>query len=187
MATAEETYAPNEVAKFVSYDSVSGALTWKRREFGMTFGPKRLTDKGVRYFNTLYAGAAAGSMRSGGYMDIRIMSHAFLTHRVAWALYMGEWPLLQIDHINGVKTDNRIMNLRVVDAGENSRNFSRFRTNTSGQIGVHFDSVNQKWLASIYTDGRKYSLGRYAVFEDAVAVRKSAEKRLGFHPNHGKN
>jgi len=183
---AEDRYAPSEIAKFVSYDPDSGILTWLFRRPDMLFGSKTLTTKGVRYFNTLYAGRPAGSMRSGGYMDIRIMGHAFLTHRVAWALHRDEWPSLQIDHINGVPTDNRICNLRVVDAGGNSRNFKRFSTNTSGQVGVHFDSVNRKWLASIYTNGRKYNLGRYSDFENAVAARKDAERRFGFHHNHGR-
>jgi hypothetical protein len=90
-----------------------------------------------------------------------------------------------IDHINGNRRDNRIANLRAVDRRENMRNARLRSNNTSGIVGVTFSRDRKKWVAQI-NDGKVRSLGRFDKFEDAVEARKAAERRAGFHPNHGR-
>jgi len=105
---------------------------------------------------------------------------------VIWAIFYGEWPSGQVDHINGVRDDNRIVNMRDVSHQDNCRNAARPRTNTSGVSGVVWDKPHKKWRAEIRANGKMKNLGRFAIFDDAVAVRKSAEVEYGYHPNHGR-
>lgn len=95
-------------------------------------------------------------------------------------------PDEQIDHINHVRTDNRIVNLRKASNTENSRNASIGSNNTSGALGVWFEKRRNAWVAEIKVDRRKIHIGQFDAFEDAVAARKAAEVKYGFHENHGK-
>ena len=94
---------------------------------------------------------------------------------------------MQIDHINHIRNDNRLMNLRLVSAKVNSRNMSKKTCNTSGLTGVYYASryVNP-WRALIRVDGKRVTLGSFATKEEAKLARKNAEIKYGFHPNHGR-
>lgn len=109
-------------------------------------------------------------------------------HRVLWEEANGPIPEgMQIDHINGDRYDNRLENLRVVTRQENMRNARRSCSNTSGVTGVSWNKRDQKWQAKIYDDnGKQVHLGFHANLDDAVAARKEAEERLGYHANHGR-
>ncbi|MCQ6967834.1 HNH endonuclease [Escherichia coli] len=91
-----------------------------------------------------------------------------------------------MDHINGIKSDNRICNLRVVDDKQNSRNRKKPINNRSGVIGVAYYKKNKKWGAYINSDNKKIFLGLYDDISLAVNARKLAESRLGYHHNHGR-
>ncbi|EDD9119389.1 HNH endonuclease [Salmonella enterica subsp. enterica serovar Infantis] len=95
-------------------------------------------------------------------------------------------PNEQIDHINHIRTDNRIVNLRKASNTENSRNASIGVNNTSGALGVWFEKRRKAWVAEIKVDRKKIHIGRFEKFSDAVAARKAAEVKHGFHENHGK-
>ena len=72
----------------------------------------------------------------------------YLQHRVAWALHYGEWPASFIDHINHIRDDNRIHNLRVVTRAENNSNaIRRMNYKTGYQAGLE--------AAAKVCDGRK--------------------------------
>lgn len=119
----------------------------------------------------------AGTKLNNGYMGVLIGGKRYYSHRVAWALHTGAWPEDQIDHINGVKTDNRIENLRAATNNENGKNYGFNSRNTSGVKGVYYDKENAKWMAQIKVDGRSIKLGRFREFDDAVAARKVAEDK----------
>jgi hypothetical protein len=107
-------------------------------------------------------------------------------HRAAWLLYYGEWPNDAIDHINGNPGDNRIANLRVVDQLTNQKNAKRPKNNTSGAVGLIILKGSGRWRAAIKVNYQEIHLGVFDRFEDAFRARKAAERKYGFHPNHGR-
>jgi|DEB0MinimDraft_6_1074348.scaffolds.fasta_scaffold113343_2 hypothetical protein len=107
-------------------------------------------------------------------------------HRVVWAFAHESWPSGLIDHINGNRSDNRIANLRDVPAGANSKNKARYRTNISGVTGVSWCKARRKWRTKITSNYVTTLLGHFEDFDEAVRVRRKAEREKNFHPNHGR-
>ena len=97
----------------------------------------------------------------------------------------GEW-VTELDHINGDRLDNRIENLRPVTRQENLKNQKRSIANTSGVTGVYWDRETGKWRALIRIGGKVKTIGRFLSFEEAVMARKEAERKNGYHANHGR-
>jgi len=162
------------------YDPQTGVLKWLRRpreHFANTQAWKN--------FNTRFAGVEAGSPNSEGYVQIKISGKLHKAHRLAWLITYREWPSGQIDHINHNRSDNRLDNLRVVTNQQNTYNQKRRKTNASGFTGVGWHKRICKWQSQIQTDGKKICLGYFEKIEDAVAARKAAEEKFGYHPNHG--
>ncbi|HGT7578247.1 TPA: HNH endonuclease [Escherichia coli] len=96
---------------------------------------------------------------------------------------MAQW---EIDHINNVKTDNRICNLREASNNENGWNAGKPSTNTSGVKGVSWDAEKNKWKAHCRVFGKKYTVGRFSSKEYAErAVAEFREKHHGEFFNHG--
>lgn len=124
-------------------------------------------------------GKEAGSKDGQGYRDIRVDGVRLLAHRVVFAMTRGEWPSGQVDHINGVRSDNRPSNLRDVPHDWNCQNLHRPpSTNTSGYLGVHRGKRN--WRATIYVEGKQKWIGGFADPAEAYAAYLAA-KRL-YHP-----
>lgn len=165
----------------LSYDPETGNLTWFNRP--RTDFP---TELAWSCWNGRHAGKVCSYIGSRGYVVINLGGENFLGHRIAWALHYGRWPVGQVDHINHVRSDNRIENLRVVDRIGNARNATIARNNTSGVTGVSWSPVLGVWVAGIGHKNRWINLGRYSSCEEAAIARKAAEARLGFHPNHGR-
>lgn len=116
-----------------------------------------------------------------GYECLHVLGKKCNAHRLAWLYVHGEWPVGEVDHINGVKTDNRIDNLRDVPRSINSQNQNRAHCRSgTGLLGVAVDKARGKWVASIFHSGRKWSLGRFDSPE-AAHQRYVQEKRL-VHP-----
>lgn len=167
----------------LDYDPETGVLTWKERTWRDFPTPRRLET--VREWNKKNSGKNAAKKVTDGYLVVATHNRQFRAHRVAWAIFHGEWPSDQIDHINGVRDDNRISNLREVNNKQNSRNQRRRKTNKSGVTGVFWSDAHGMWLAQIRVSGRCKHLGRFEDFDSAVKARKSAEKYYRFHSNHG--
>ena len=134
------------------------------------------------------AGDEVGSQRKDGYLNVVALGRSYLAHRLAWFLYYGDYPNGQLDHINGIRVDNRILNLRVVFPFENNRNQKRNRRNTSGVCGVSWFKRTLKWRATIQDDNYRFKhLGYFDTLEEAAKARKEAEEKYGFHENHGRD
>jgi hypothetical protein len=102
-----------------------------------------------------------------GYREICIDKKLYRAHRLAWFLVHGCWPVVGLDHINRVKDDNRIENLRECNQIQNMLNCKPSKSNQSGFKGVSWDAQRNKWLAQIRISGKKKNLGRYSLIEDA--------------------
>ena len=120
-----------------------------------------------------------------GYKHGMICGRPLKAHRVIWALHYGEWPENQIDHINGVRSDNRICNLRSVTNNENCRNMAMSSANKSGVTGVHWNKKAKKWRAAIMVSGKEHHLGFFDSLEEAAEVRHAAQKHYNFSDRHG--
>jgi len=142
-----------------SYDPETGLLYWRAR------GRGRIKKK------------PAGTLLSTGYVGIVADGKRLLAHRICWAIANSKEPADQIDHINGVRIDNRICNLREAKNSQNGKNMSISKRNTSGVSGVSFDKINQKWRAYIRVDGVHLNLGRWPSIKQAKLARIGAEKK----------
>lgn len=171
-----------DLSEFLSYDEHSGLFTWKKRD--------RSFFKEVGHWkawNSRFAEKEAlTAIHAKGYKCGQIFSNLYLAHRVAWAIASGSWPNDQIDHINGIKTDNRMINLRCVSNMENHLNMPLRSDNKSGVHGVTFDKRYNMWQSRATSQGKKYHLGYFHDHADAVKARKKIESALGFHENHGR-
>lgn len=171
------------LASRLDYDPEAGVLRWKARpvsDFSCGNSEAAAAD-----WNAKYAGQEAFTAKSTGYCRSRLLGRSHAAHRVIWKLVTGEEPEL-IDHINGVTTDNRFSNLRAVTSAENSRNVRRHSDNTSGVMGVYYVPPMARWRATIRLKGKCTHLGYFDTVEEAAIARRAAERRLGFHPNHGR-
>ena len=168
--------------ELISYDPDTGVFTWLKR-------PRHhcKSDVSCAIFNSRSAGKKAGGICKGdGYVVIRVFSAHYKSHRLAFLYMTGSFPPEQCDHINGIRDDNRWANLRPVSHAENGRNQRIPSNNTSGVRGVCWHKETKKWRATIRVDDKFKYLGVFSEKSDAIAVRKAAEKKYGFHPNHGR-
>lgn len=172
----------NRLRELLSYDADTGVLIWNARprsDFKL--------ERDWKSWNTRFFGKEAGWLDDSGYVRLNIDGKTPRAHQVAWAYTHGSIEEdAQIDHINGRRDDNRLINLRAVTECVNRRNMARSKRNRSGVTGVSWDSHREKWTARITHDRRVIGLGRFDIFDDAVAARKAAEKQYGFHENHGR-
>lgn len=175
--------------KLVRYNPDTGKLFWNEREESDFPPVKRGSSPFLTgTWNRRHAGKEAFCQTNKkGYKVGKLLGRYAAAHRVAWAMAYGRWPINQIDHINGDRSDNRLRNLREVTLVENSRNTKRPSTNTSGHIGVGYHKNVGKWFAHISVSRKMRHLGYFADKADAIAARLTAERELGFHPNHGRS
>lgn len=164
----------------LDYNHDTGILSWKFRP-----PPHFKNERAFKSWNARFAGKEAfTSEDSLGYKQGSINNHTYRSHRIIWKLVYDTVPE-HIDHINGNRTDNRIINLRSVNQQENLKNQKKRVNNTSGVNGVFWNEKRNCWISAIRFAGKNKHLGCFKNLEDAVDVRKKAEIQYGYHPNHG--
>ena len=178
----KELPSPELLRQLLRYEPDTGKLYWRERT------PDVFEDGRCKSFNSQFANKEAFTFTGrDGYKHGNVLNQRpYLAHRVIWAITYGEWPLNHIDHINGIRDDNRIENLRDVSRSENQKNQKRPAHNTSGAVGVSWANREKKWHAYINIDRRRESLGYFTDLAEAIAARKEAEAKYSFHPNHGR-
>jgi len=151
-----------ELKKVVHYDPNTGVFT-RIKNIGRT-----------------KSGDIAGNYQREGYLRFKIYGKIYFSHRLAWLYVYGYFPENCIDHINRVKDDNRIANLREASLSCNMRNCNVQKKSKSGVTGVFWDKAVSKWWSQI-TNNKKYVfLGRFNDLSDAVIARLEAEKKYGY-------
>lgn len=157
----------DQIKSIMNYDPNTGLLTWistPRRDL---------------------IGKTVGAKMGDGYLSTRVRGKSYLLHRLIWLYTYGYFPK-SIDHKNGIKTDNRIDNLRLADNDENVMNQPLKSNNTSGFKGVSWHKIMGKWLAYITHKGIRIRLGYFSDINQAAKTVAEARDRLhGEFANHG--
>jgi hypothetical protein len=117
-------------------------------------------------------GKQLGTLDFYGYIFISVLGRRQLAHRLAWLYVHGELPKEDMDHINGVRNDNRLANLRVCSRAENMQNSVRDPGRNSRLVGVTFDRNRGKWFAQIRRDRKQFNIGRFN-----AGIHRAAEGR----------
>jgi hypothetical protein len=150
----------NRLKELIDYDSESGVFTRKTS------------------YNRYKKGEKIGFKNTGGYIEAGVDKKYYGLHRLAWLYVHGVLPEI-IDHINGDKTDNRIINLRSANRKINSENLVKPRKdNASGYLGVNFHKASKKWVAQISVNKKKKHLGCFDSPEKARDVYLLAKRNL---------
>lgn len=124
-------------------------------------------------------GVILGGMTKDGYVRIQISGSRNHAHCLAWLYMTGEMPKECIDHINGVRTDNRFCNLREATRGQNAQNQRKPRVNNkSGFLGVYFHKAMGKFRAEIMINGKTKGLGYFDTAEQAHKAYLEAKRKV---------
>jgi hypothetical protein len=149
------------VIELLSYDSDTGLFVWRK--------PRRCVN----------AGDVAGCIRPDGYRVIGIDGGLYRANRLAWMAHYGSLPKHHVDHINGDRDDNRILNLRDVSRSVNAQNLKNAHSDsTHGFLGVCFNKASGKYRADIRVCGRQKHLGQFENANDAHEAYVQAKRDL---------
>jgi len=170
----KEDLTQRDLKEFLDYDLLTGVFVWLK----------------VSKYRPQLLGKIAGCLFKRGYRYIKINEKSHQSHRLAFLWMTGDFPTkgMEVDHINGERSDNRWCNLRLVNRAENMKNQKIYKNNTSGHLGVHHhkDGRASAWEAYIKADGKRKGKC-FPTYEEAIKQRTKWEIEFGYHPNHGRN
>ena len=170
------------VRDLLDYNPITGHLRWRTRD-RKWFS----SDRAWRTFNTRFANKPAlTSTNTSGYFQGPFLGKHELAHRLIWVWMTGDIPD-EIDHKDGVRTNNKWVNLRNVCRSTNAKNHARQRNSTTGFTGVGFSEEHQKYRARITFEGKRHHLGLFTTPKEAAKAYDLAKRSFGFHDNHGRS
>jgi hypothetical protein len=177
-----------QLRDMLEYDPANGTLRWRVVPLKYFQSTGYSAERKCAAWNGKYAGKVALAHRDkpGSYAYGDVFGTKVYAHRAILAMEHGVWPEADVDHINGDRTDNRLINLRPVSRQVNAMNRSIYSRNRSGVMGVYWDRSRSQWAAEIFVNGVKQHIGRFERLEDAKRARAEREVLLGYHPNHGR-
>lgn len=133
-------------------------------------------ETGIVYRKTTrFAGLPAGTLFNTGHLQVSVDGKMTGVHRIAWALHHGEYPTVEIDHINGIGSDNRACNLRKATSSQNNQNRRISRRNKSGIKGVF--RVRGTWRVSVGVNGT-YHMAHFQDFDLAAVYADELRCKL---------
>jgi hypothetical protein len=148
---------------------------------------KAITYSASGDFTSNLSGRKIGYIDSDGYEIINIYKTEYRSHRLALIVNDINIDNMEVDHIDGNRSNNKLSNLRAVTKKENAKNKRLRKNNKTGVHGVGWAKELGKWRARISTaTNRHKSLGCFSSLFDAICARKSAEIKYGYHINHGR-
>jgi len=151
--------------ELLSYDEETGVFT------------RNFAHKGLE------KGSVNGYLNPIGYVMISVNNIPMRAHRLAWLYVHGVMPVDCIDHVNHIRSDNMISNLRQASSKDNNRNRSNLRSNSV--FGIRWRADRGSYRVSIGSNGIDINLGSFEDKFEAICARKSAENKYGYHTNHG--
>jgi len=152
----------DELKKILHYDPATGIFTWRERT-------------SIR----VIPGMRAGYDRGGrGYIWIKVGGRHYPAHRLAWFYVHGRWPTHEIDHINAVRDDNRITNLREATRRQNHQNRRIGPSNKSGIKGVSWEKSRGMWRAAVRRPDGSIFHKRFRNKEAAAAFYRDQATRF---------
>lgn len=155
------TLTQDELKSLLMYDLATGVFTWR-----------------VSRPTKIKPGDVAGNVNPKGYVCIGVKGKIYRAHRLAWLYVYGTWPSNEIDHINRIRNDNRIANLREADRFINTQNTTLQGNNTSGFRGVGWHKHRKAWRARISVKGKMKELGYYTTRDEAAEAYLKASIML---------
>ncbi|KPF66083.1 hypothetical protein IP84_16840 [beta proteobacterium AAP99] len=124
-------------------------------------------------------GDVLGWANRDGYLLAKVDGQEYMLHRLAWFYMYGAWPKHEIDHINGVRHDNRIVNLRDVTKSVNQQNRKGPQQGaSSAYLGVSYFKETGRWRAQIKINGKKKSIGYFSTEEEAYTAYLEVKRQL---------
>jgi hypothetical protein len=152
-----------EMKEFLRYNKETGLFAWI----------KKPNDRSPN----IKVGVPLTKPNATGYLTITFKNKTYQTHRIAWLFVYGGFPRI-IDHINGIKSDNRICNLREATRSQNGMNRAIPKNNTSGYKGVSFMKETGKWRARVIVNYIPTCLGIFDTPELASEAYKKYAKQV---------
>ncbi|WP_337047260.1 HNH endonuclease [Serratia liquefaciens] len=161
----------SELKKILKYDCESGHFFWLARP------DSDFKTKGAwKSWNAKYPGTIAGTLIDSGYVKINIRGKIYAAHRLVWLYLYDKFPPEMIDHINGVPSDNRRVNLRLATACQNMMNVPLKVSNSTGVKGLWYYPKTKRWIVHGRANRKNHWLGAFDNIIDAVAARRRFER-----------
>lgn len=154
-----------DFAGLLRYEAHTGNFVWLVRRNGRAGGVR--------------PGDIAGKTLKTGYISIGVNGKDWLAHRLAVLFMTGEWPVGDVDHIDGDPANNRWDNLRDVPHSINLQNRRKAtKASKSGVLGVHYSTTERRWIAEICVQGKAKRIGRFKTVDDASDAYKRVKRLL---------
>ena len=157
----------DELKNKFHYDPDTGIFTYKKSYFKSKIGK------------------VAGEKCGNGYILLRINNKIYPAHRLAWLYMYGSEPLELIDHVNRIRNDNRIVNLREASKAENGYNRKIGNNSTSGIKGISWCRIHNRWVARVSANGIRKCIGYFKTINDAenaiIDARKKYHGEFEYH------